>query len=293
MFTDSRPAILITALPILAYSLFFSSNANASTNCPTPSSDPANDTSAAKVVYWGLNNNANNSQCNNVISPDALPITFPFELSAAAANADNFSFWNAAKSAWEPIDCAQWGPTSGVSPELTSITLFMTTGITPAAGDTIKICHSQLTKNDGTSTPEGYKTSDGWCDNTAKTPTAGQGIGIVSAADNGNSGVCVSPSSGIMLVFSGGARNASVNNGWTFSDIQNTLHVSISGESTTLSPVNVIGDSDTPVPDNYYEICVNYPDGKSFTDITNIAMDTATAYDPHGCANDGTKSWTP
>ena len=226
--------------------------------CDTPSADPADDTSAAEVVYWGLNNQA---ICGANANLDALPITFPFELDTGAANSANFSFWNVAASAWVPVQCAQWDPTSGVAPELTSVTLFLDSGLTPRAGDTIKICHAELTKNGGGTTAQGYITSQGWCD-TNGAPVPGQGIGIVSAFDNGNNGACNSPTSGIMLIFSGGARDSG-NNGWDLKDIQDRLRVNVSGESVALAPSS-LGDSDNPVPDNFYEICVTYPRGKTF-----------------------------
>jgi|GEM_PF-1385369 len=270
--------------------LFYSATVIAYPTCDIPSNAPSADTSAARVLYWGLNNNQ--AQCAAGTTPtDALPITFSFELDPSAANANNFSFWNAATASWVPVSCAIWAPTSGVAPELNSVTLFLTSGLTPQAGDTLKVCHAPLPMNGGGTTSQGYITSQGWCD-PASTPVAGQGIGIVDAFDNGNAGVCASPSSGIRMIFSGGARNSSVTNGWTLSDIQNRIRVTVNGVATPLSPVG-LGDSDVPVPDNYYEICVNYPNGTSFADVANIQMDAATAYDPHGCANGGMSVWIP
>lgn len=277
-----RPTCFLAAV-------FLSSPALAYPQCGAPSASPSADTSEAEILYWGLNNNQATT-CGTVVAPDALPITFPFELDPSAADTDDFSFWNAATGAWEPIACAQWGPTSGVHPELTSVTLFLTSGRTPAAGDTLKICHGPLTKEDGTTTPQGYITSQGWCDPTGP-PVDGQGIGIVDAFDNGNAGVCASPSSGIMLILSGGARNSS-NAGWSLADVQRRLRVTLRGTSTALEPEG-LGDSDAPVPDNYYEICVSYPAGRSFADVASVEMDDATAYDPHRCANDGTMPWAP
>ncbi|PCJ97758.1 MAG: hypothetical protein COA42_24490 [Alteromonadaceae bacterium] len=293
MLIASRP-VLFAKILIVFIVVFLNSCGNNSTGtsttfpvCDTPSSNAAGDTSAAQVLYWGLNNTAN---CGTSGGLDALPITFPFELDASAATPANFSFWNAATASWAPVTCAQWGPTSGVAPELTTVTLFMTPDLTPSAGDTLQVCHAALPKNDGGTTPQGYITSQGWCDNTGSV-VDDQGIGFVNAFDNGNNGVCTSPTTGIMLTFSGGARNSS-NNRWSLSDIQSQLRVYVDGDSNALAPSN-LGDSDRPVPDNFYEICVTYPDGKSFSNVTKIEMDTATAYDPHVCPNGGMKFWEP
>lgn len=276
-------------LPALSGVLIFTSAAIASPTCSNPVGEQATDSSAAKTLYWGLTNN--NSTCSQATGMDVLAITFPFKLDPSVANGTNFSFWNASQSIWSPVECAQWGPTSGMDPELTTVTVFLSSGNAPKAGDTLKICHAELAKLGGGTTPSGYITSKGWCDQ-AGTPVKGQGIGIVSAFDNRNEGVCTDGSQGIMLILSGGARN-SRDRAWTLADIRNKIHVTVSGSTTSLSPVKAVGDADKPVADNYYEICVNYPDKKSFADVTKITMANATAYDPHGCVNEGKKSWTP